>query len=101
MLCVPGGWCPHPFAVSLAQPRRFLPFLSFPLICRADRRTVKLQIEQIERDSCTAVRGNGGSRDALAESGSSDGGGGGYAMLQGGKRAVVGDKSLMVEQTIL
>lgn len=66
---------------------------------------MRLQIEQIQRD--TAGRGGGagpnrGSRDVLvAEGGSSDGGvGGGYAVLHG-KRAVVGDKPVMIEQTIL
>lgn len=74
---------------------------------RESRRTVRLQIEQIQRE--TAGRGggagpNGGSGDLLAERGSSDdgsSGGGGYAVLQPGKRAVVGDRTVMVEQTIL
>lgn len=67
---------------------------------------MRLQIEQIQRE--TAGRGggagpNGGSRDLLAEMGRTggDGGDGGVAALQAGKRAVVGDRAVMVEQTIL
>lgn len=64
---------------------------------------MRLQIEQIQRD--TAGRGgaagpNGGDRGVFAGRGDNDGARG-YEVQRAGRRGVVGDGAVMVEQTVL